>query len=463
MTESPASTRPRLIVRENGKERIVDLESDVIAVGRSKENQIEIDDISSSRRHCRVTRADDVWTIEDLQSRNGTLVNGILIRKQELHPGDCIEIGKTRLFFERIPIPALGNVPEATDTLLLSTEYFMEPLTEVSETPQLALLQKEREIFVRLLQITKELCQMRVLKDLLEKILDTVLDITSAERGFIILEEGQDLKVRVSRNIDQEAVKKAELKVSQSLTRQVLDSGRPILTGDARADANTRDFQSVSELKLESVMCVPLSLRGKTMGVIYVDNRFEVEAFQRAQLRFVEFLADQAAIFIENASLFEESESKQEDLRKAKEEAEYLNRQFQEMLLARDLQLKEVTELVTRQPERTFEHDYDNIITKSPKMYQIFEILDRVIDTDIPVLVMGESGTGKELIAQAIHHQGKRKSGPFVSQNCAAISPNLLESEFFGHTKGSFTGAVANKKGLFQLANGGTLFLDEIG
>ncbi len=463
MTDPMATSTPRLIVRENGSERIVDLHEKSVAIGRSKDNQIEIDDISSSRRHCRVSQVGGGWTIEDLQSRNGTLVNGILIRKQDLHAGDCIEIGKTRLFFERVPTLALTSVHEATDTLLLSTEYFMEPLTEVTENTQVQLLQKEREIFVRLLSINKELCAMRVLKDLLAKILDTVLDITGAERGFIILSEGSDLKVRASRNIDQEVVKKAELKVSQSITREVLTTGRPILAGDARADASTRDFQSVSELKLESVLCVPLSLRGDTMGVIYVDNRFEAQAFQRAHLRFIEFLADQAAIFIENASLFEEADHKQEDLRKSKEEAEYLNRQFQEMLLARDLQLKEVTELVTRTPERKFEHDYDNIITKSPKMYQLFEILDRVIDTDIAVLVMGESGTGKELIAQAIHYQGRRKKAEFVSQNCAAIPPNLLESEFFGHVKGSFTGAVSNKKGLFELANGGTLFLDEIG
>ncbi|MCA8961468.1 MAG: GAF domain-containing protein, partial [Planctomycetes bacterium] len=425
MPPSPSHvSKPRLIVRENGIERIVELTEGTIAIGRSKENQIEIDDISSSRRHCKISRSGNGWVIEDLQSRNGTLVNGILIRKQELQLGDCIEIGKTRLFFDRVPTPELTRVPEATDTLLLSTEFFMEPLTEITETSQVELLQKEREIFIRLLKITKELCAMRVLRDLLAKILDTVLEITGAERGFIILAEGDDLRVRASRNIDQEAVKKAEVKVSHSITRQVLTSGRPVLTGDARADASTRGFQSVSELKLESVMCVPLSLRGHTMGVIYVDNRFETEAFQRAHLRFIEFLADQAAIFIENARLFEEAEGKQEDLRKAKDEAEYLNRQFQEMLLARDLKLKEVTELVTRKPERKFEHDYDNIVTKSPKMYQIFEVLDRVIDTDIAVLVMGESGTGKELIAQAIHYQGKRRSGPFVSQNCAAIPPN---------------------------------------
>ncbi|MFN0057164.1 MAG: sigma 54-interacting transcriptional regulator [Planctomycetota bacterium] len=460
---TPRKAPARVIIRENGTERIVEITTPEVHIGRSKENQIEIDDISSSRRHCKISQSAAAFMIEDLQSRNGTLVNGILIRKQELHDGDCIEIGKTRLFFGRVPTLELTRTETATDTLLLSTEFFMEPLTEVSESSQVELLQREREIFLRLLRITKRLCQMRQLPELLDTILDTVLEITGAERGFIILNDGGELKTKTSRNIDKEAVKKAELKVSHSLSRQVLATGRSILTGDARADSQTKDYKSVVDLKLESVMCVPLQIRGQNVGVIYVDNRFEAEAFQRSQLRFVEFLADQAGIFIENARLFEEAHLKQEDLRKAKEEAEYLNRQFQELLLARDLQLKEVTDLVTRRPERSFKYDYSHIVTKSGKMHQLFEILDRVIDTDIPVLIQGESGTGKELIAQAIHTQGKRAKAPFVSQNCAAIPPNLLESEFFGHVKGSFTGAVANKKGLFEIAHGGTLFLDEIG
>lgn len=461
---SPRSKAVRLILREGGSERVVELDQEEIAIGRSRDNDVEIGDISSSRRHCRITRTGQGgWTIEDLQSRNGTLVNGILIRKQDLAFGDCIEIGKSRLYFGRVPAPERSGFESGAETLLLSTEFFMEPLTEVTETSQVEVLQREREIFTRLLKISKRLSSMRVLAELLDTILDTVIEITGAERGFVLLADDGEMKVHSSRNIDQEAVKKAELKVSRSITQEVLRTGQPILTGDARADAKTRDFRSVNELKLESVLCVPLHVRGKVEGVIYVDNRFESEAFQKGQLRFIEFLADQAGIFVENARLFEEARSKQEDLRKAKEEAEYLNRQFQEMLLARDLQLKQVTDLVTRQPSRSFKFDYDKIVTKSAKMHQIFEILDRVIDTDIPVLVMGESGTGKELIAQAIHYQGKRKKAPFISQNCAAIPPNLLESEFFGHVKGAFTGAVSNKKGLFELADAGTLFLDEIG
>ncbi|MGA1490140.1 MAG: sigma 54-interacting transcriptional regulator, partial [Planctomycetota bacterium] len=335
---------------------------------------------------------------------------------------------------------------------------------DVTEESQLDLLQSEREIFLRLLEITRGLCQTLVLPDLLGMILDTVIEISNAERGFIILEEeDEELSIAISRNIDKETVRKAELKVSRSITREVLAGGRPILTGDARHDVRLTQFASVSELRLESVLCVPLSLRGRVLGVIYVDNRFETNAFHRSHLRFVEFLADQATVFIENARLFEENDRKQAQLLDSKEKVEELNRELQEMLISRELDPEKVTEVITRSGERGFKYDYDRIVTKNSRMEQIFQILDRVIETDIPVLVQGESGTGKELIADAIHYQGVRKERPFVSQNCAAIPPNLLESEFFGHVKGAFTGALKDKKGLFELADGGTLFLDEIG
>jgi Nif-specific regulatory protein len=95
-------------------------------------------------------------------------------------------------------------------------------------------------------------------------------------------------------------------------------------------------------------------------------------------------------------------------------------------------------------------------------MRRLFAMLDKVIDTRTSVLIQGETGTGKELIAKVIHYMGPLKNKPFVAENCGAFAENLLESELFGHVKGAFTGALTNKKGLFELADGGTVFLDEI-
>jgi len=109
------------------------------------------------------------------------------------------------------------------------------------------------------------------------------------------------------------------------------------------------------------------------------------------------------------------------------------------------------------------EYSFDNIITADGKMQDVFKLVSKVLDNDISVLIYGESGTGKELIARAIHYNGKRKDKPFVVVNCASIPRELLESELFGHEKGSFTGAHQRKLGKFELAKDGTIFLDEVG
>ena len=111
----------------------------------------------------------------------------------------------------------------------------------------------------------------------------------------------------------------------------------------------------------------------------------------------------------------------------------------------------------------TKQYSFRDIISKNPKMQDIFELVQEISSLKSTVLVQGESGTGKELIARAVHYSGDRASKPFVSVSCAALAETLLESELFGHEKGAFTGAVAQKKGKFELADGGTIFLDEIG
>jgi transcriptional regulator with GAF, ATPase, and Fis domain len=113
--------------------------------------------------------------------------------------------------------------------------------------------------------------------------------------------------------------------------------------------------------------------------------------------------------------------------------------------------------------EVSSKYRFENIIGGSPRMQHVYRLVAKCAPTNSTVLITGESGTGKELIARAIHHNSLRKDKPFVPVDCSSLSETLLESELFGHVKGSFTGAVSNKKGMFEVAEGGTLFLDEIG
>ncbi|MFQ5753763.1 MAG: sigma-54-dependent transcriptional regulator, partial [bacterium] len=128
-------------------------------------------------------------------------------------------------------------------------------------------------------------------------------------------------------------------------------------------------------------------------------------------------------------------------------------------LVTKDLR-REVSRLKGQLKDR---YGFDRLIGHSDKMQEVFKSVERVVDTNVTVSIRGESGTGKELLAKAIHFNGPRKNKPFVAVNCAAIPDNLLESELFGHERGSFTGAVARRIGKFEQADGGTLFLDEIG
>jgi DNA-binding NtrC family response regulator len=140
-----------------------------------------------------------------------------------------------------------------------------------------------------------------------------------------------------------------------------------------------------------------------------------------------------------------------------------INLDHLDMLVARALKSRDLEKKVeTLESQLNEKFGMENIIGDSPAMKQVFEVIQQTAPTQASVLIQGPSGTGKELVAQAIHRLSTRAKGPFVAVHCAALSATLLESELFGHEKGSFTGATVQRKGRFEMADGGTLFLDEI-
>jgi len=147
---------------------------------------------------------------------------------------------------------------------------------------------------------------------------------------------------------------------------------------------------------------------------------------------------------------------------------DYLPKPFEpeelELVVARAFERRQLLqENISLKSAVSAKYRFENIIGSSPQMQAVYRLIARCAPTNSTVILRGESGTGKELIARAIHYNSLRKDKPFVTVDCTALSESLLESELFGHVKGSFTGAVSNKKGLFETADGGTLFLDEIG
>lgn len=309
----------------------------------------------------------------------------------------------------------------------------------------------------RLQRINKRLNSDLRLARVLEAVIDTAIEMTDAERGFLLLKDGSgDLVVKVARNIDQTTLDAPDFVLSRSIAKQAAETGQPVVTVDAAGDRRFREAASVSDLHLRSVLAVPLSVKGNVVGTIYVDHRLRKGVFDdQAQAMVIDF-AEQGAIAIENARLLSE-------LRRRETQVQALNRRLEHELHVQEQALQGVREeLKESRQVAALRYDYRQIVGQTPRMLDLFHLLDRVTDTALSVVIEGESGTGKELVARAIHFNGPRRDRPFVSENCAAIPETLLESALFGHVKGAFTGADREARGLFAVADGGTLFLDEV-
>jgi transcriptional regulator with GAF, ATPase, and Fis domain/serine/threonine protein kinase/tetratricopeptide (TPR) repeat protein len=323
------------------------------------------------------------------------------------------------------------------------------------------------ELWVRLVEINRRLLAERKVQTLLEYIMDSAIHLSGAERGFLLLADpraSDAVSVKVARNIDQENIRKTRFKISRGIALRVIETGEPTITVDAMEDERYRQQLSVHDLKLRSVLCLPMRNHNEVLGAIYLDNRFRASVFRSEDLGVMEAFSDQAALALTNATLLEEMTETQAALERSRGEVETLNGKLLDQLAERERELADTHRVVVRQQEQLgVRHRYERIIGESGALRRIFHLLDRLLDNDISVLIEGESGTGKELVARAVHFNGIRKRGPFVAINCGAIPNNLVESELFGHVRGAFTGANSDKQGLFEAADGGTLLLDELG
>lgn len=352
--------------------------------------------------------------------------------------GYVIEIAKTKLELGRHFLQA-GDTKQAR-TFVADAAKVLYPIDRELVPSDLEHLVRdfrvEDNLLAEILNLGQEIVSLRETQEVVQHIFSTVNRITGAERGAIFLKTDNPdpipVKLWAAKNLTATDLDLPEFSASMAIIRQTAETGQvhtqrlsPVPKGTAGDDYG-----------FKSCLCVPLLLRGSTIGVLYHDNRFFNSTFKEQDVKILSYFASLAAIALDNAQAYDEIRRLNQRLF---EEKQYLEEQ----------------QLESFHP--------DNLVAASPAIKRVLSMVRRVAETDSTVLILGETGVGKEMVARAIQQYSSRRDKPFIPVHCSAFTESLIPSEFFGHERGAFTGAVERRIGRFELADGGTLFLDEIG
>ncbi len=430
----------------------------VTSIGRATTNQVVIPDEICSRNHCEVFFDGGVWKIRDMGSRNGTRIQGEPIKGEvQLAEGRQFQIGNTFVSFSTASKSKKDTdeaslsdsaVAAAVDTVRTDGRTGTEGRPEIvhltdktrymsGEADALSARDRAGQEAQRLVRLGLKMGAETDVRRLSEIVLNGLFGVTSADIGAVLLFKEADLPHQDHRKLDVVAYKSLDSRpferVSDYVSSVALESRAAVVAHDVNSDDKFKTSDSLRAMRAESIICAPIRTSDRLLGLIQLystnpDNRLEPD-----DAEFTLAVADQLANALEHIK-------ERSRLAAGLARAETENKTLREQLLIE-------TELVG----------------DSESIRRLREKILRIAPTGATVLIRGESGVGKELVARAIHQHSNRADGPFVTMNCAALSESLLESELFGHEKGSFTGAVVRKIGKFEQAHSGTIFLDEVG
>ena len=408
--------QPRLIATAGPlKGSVFPLPESEWSVGRSSACQLPLKDTGVSREHCMFRQDGERCILRDLNSHNGTFVNGLSIGEKEILQGDQIRIGGSIFLF--LTSEEEGNNPTSdlkTIELRPQDSLYLSSSDRLRELEPSARSTHELQLLLRL---STMLHSLRALHDaqnqsaetgLARHLLALLMDIIPAESSAVLLCRNDPGSPA---NLLSQSERPVSLK--DDVVQKVINERVALLLG---AEAGQE----------MATLAAPIVVREEVVAILYMESGSRERPFDEGHLQLLTAVTGMAAIAWENAS-------------------------FMEWLRDENERLKDVLKI---------EH---GMLGDSPKMRELHKQIAKVAASSTTVLILGESGTGKELIARAIHRNSPRASAPFVAINCAALTDTLLESELFGYEKGAFTGALTQHKGRLESAEGGTVFLDEIG
>jgi Nif-specific regulatory protein len=396
-------------------------------IGRDEANRIALSDPAVSPVHCAITPTDQGVLLKDLDSTNPTFVNGLPAGDRILSNGDQIQIGGSLLVFSvttpeengashRAPVSHVGT--RLPLSIVMSRE---DVVTGGRSTPHGAEEPASRDLHA-LIRISGAINAIRGLVALERPLLELIADVIPASRGAVLLSGERHTEIVSTSGWSRLPHSERPVRISQPLIDRVLHDAVGILSRSAGDDGETGSAPRAGY----TVLAAPLVVFDERIGAILLEQDNVEPPFDEGHLRLLMAIAGMAAAALQHARHVATLEG--------------ANRMLQAQI--------------------NLEH---NMVGESAAMREVFRRISRVAPTDATVLITGESGTGKELVARAVHRNSRRADRPFVAINSAAIPSTLLESELFGHERGAFTGAVAQKRGKLETAEGGTVFLDEIG
>lgn len=429
-----------------------------ITIGRASTNAIVIPEEMCSRVHAEIAEVNGEWVLRDLQSRNGTLLNGVPIAQPTiLKQGDTIQVASGQMEFVQslagVFEPAGQNLKEPSSGSSGQTESIIARRDQSgilgdgpfgTPNPSTARNEVDGAVFQKLFQLAFDLSSSQTAEEAADLALKVLIAQSGADCGGVFLfatdsDQPQPGDTATDDNLDlillatQQQGGKGYRRPSDFLVKTIATEGQGLLARNLTGDRELLSQSMSAALQANSLIVAPIRHEGRVLGMLHVYSGRGDHELTPSDLQIAVAIGDTIALALKKIA---SQQILEDSLQTAKRKAQQLQEQLSQQTL---------------------------LVGESQPLRKVKDVIARAAPTNATILVRGESGVGKELVAQLVHEMSPRKDGPFLCVNCAALSPTLLESELFGHEKGAFTGAIERKIGRFEAAHGGTLMLDEVG